>query len=88
MCYFSGNNYQPSNAGKRDCPWFHNQGFLASELHTNMSDRDWPSLQIHHDMTVPHQSNGPKPTAKVKPTVGRFLYIMQTIESQLSIGIK
>ncbi|VDK41186.1 unnamed protein product [Taenia asiatica] len=33
-----------------------------------MSDRDWPSLQIHHDGSVAPQSNGTKPTAKVKPT--------------------
>nr|CDS15961.1 lupus la ribonucleoprotein [Echinococcus granulosus] len=33
-----------------------------------MSDRDWPSLQIHYDGSVALQSNGAKPTAKVKPT--------------------
>ncbi|VDM35983.1 unnamed protein product [Hydatigera taeniaeformis] len=60
---------QLTSNGKRDCPWSYNPTTSTlSEVHTGMSDRDWPSLQIHHDGSMVPQSNGAKPTAKVKPT--------------------
>ncbi|EUB63796.1 La-related protein [Echinococcus granulosus] len=65
----SGCDSQVTSNGKRDCPWSYNSTSLtSSEVHAGMSDRDWPSLQIHYDGSVALQSNGAKPTAKVKPT--------------------
>ncbi len=78
-------NNQNTAPIKRENPWVQQTSNAAtSETPVKMSDRDWPSLQVHNDGTPAPQPNGPKPTAKVKPTVSDYLlFTHRTLPSRL-----